>query len=416
MQDKTLKNLIDQEINRQQNTIDLIASENIASSEVMKITGSLLMNKYSEGYPGGRYYPGNENYDEIENLAIKRAKDIFRLNEDWHANVQPYSGSPANLAIYFALLNTNPLEKNEDSETDILGMALASGGHLTHGHKVSFTGVNYNAIHYGVDSQTGLIDYDELERLAEEHKPKIIVSGATAYPQIINFERIGEIAKKHDAYHLADISHIAGLVAAELHPSPFPHCDVVMATTHKTLRGPRGAIILCKKELATVINKAVFPGLQGGPHNNTIAAMAQAFFEASDPSFKEYQIQVVKNSVTLAEELKKLDFKLVTDGTENHLLLIDLPSSKSKLNGLEAEKKLEEAGIIANRNSIPGDTTPLKPSGIRIGTPTVTSRGMKESEMTQIAEWIHQVIIQEKPTDEIKKEVENLCKKFPLNY
>lgn len=401
MKDKILDNLIKKEINRQQRTINLIASENFASPEILKIVGSPLMNKYSEGYAveGRRYYPGNQYYDQIENLAIERAKEIFKLGDNWHVNVQSYSGSPANLEIYFALLNLGDV---------LMGMDLANGGHLTHGHKVNFSGVAYKVVQYGVDKKTGLIDYREVERLAKKHKPKIIVSGATAYPRKIDFKKFGEIAKKVGAYHMVDISHISGLVVAGLHQSPFPYSDVVMTTTHKILRGPRAAIIFCKKELADKIDRAVFPGMQGGPHNNAIAAIAEMFFEAKQPKFKKYQKQVVKNAQILSESLKKYGFDLVSGGTDNHLILINFGG-----NGFEAEKKLEKAGILANRNSVVGDASPFRPSGLRIGTPAITTRGMKEKETRQIAKWIYRVLVKNETLASIKKEVEKLCKKFP---
>ncbi|MEK7555384.1 MAG: serine hydroxymethyltransferase [Patescibacteria group bacterium] len=402
VKDKILNNLIKKEINRQQKTINLIASENFASPEILKIVGSPLMNKYSEGYAaeGRRYYPGNQYYDEIENLAQERALKAFKLKaKSWSVNVQPYSGSPANLEIYFALLNFGDV---------LMGMELTNGGHLTHGHKVNFSGVVYKTIQYGVDKKTGLIDYKEVERLAKKHKPKIIVSGATAYPRKIDFKKFGEIAKKVGAYHMVDISHISGLVVAGLHQSPFPYSDVVMTTTHKILRGPRAAIIFCKRELADKIDRAVFPGMQGGPHNNTIAAIAEMFFETKKQSFKKYQKQVIKNAQALAKSLKKYGFDLVAGGTDNHLILINLGG-----NGFEAEKKLETAGILANRNSVPGDASPFRPSGLRLGTPALTTRGMKEKEMRQIADWIFRILIKNGNSALIKKEVEKLCKKFP---
>ena len=412
-----MENLINKEIRRQKETIDLIASENFVSKEILEIVGSPLMNKYSEGYAteGRRYYPGNQYYNEIEKLAIERAKQVFRLGKNWHVNVQPYSGSPANLEIYLALLGA-PDCKNIKG-VDIMGMSLASGGHLSHGHKVNLSGLAYKVVQYGVDKKTGLIDFREIERLAKKYKPKIIVSGATAYPRKIDFKKFGQIAKKIRAYHMADISHIAGLVAAGLHQSPFPYADVVMTTTHKTLRGPRAAVIFCKKELADKIDKAVFPGMQGGPHNNAIAAIAQTFFETKQPNFKKYQKQVIKNSGALADSLKKLGFNLITNGTDNHLMLINLKNSPNfsgiQINGLEAEKKLEVAGILVNRNSIPGDTSPFRPSGLRLGTPAMTTRGMKEKEMGKIAELIYLALIKKESPNSIEKKVKKICKKFP---
>ncbi|MDP1719254.1 MAG: serine hydroxymethyltransferase [bacterium] len=427
MIDKKLKSLIAQEVKRQAETIDLIPSENYASPEILDVVGSPLMNKYSEGYPGKRYYPGNFYYDEIEKLAQDRALKAFSLSGDqWGVNVQPYSGSPANLAIYSALM--------EFGDT-LMGLKLDSGGHLTHGHKVNFSGKAYKVVHYGVEEKTGLIDYEELEKLAKENKPKIIVSGLTAYPRKIDFERIGKIAKSVGAYHLADVSHIAGLILAGLHQSPFdsaqgkPHADVVMTTTHKTLRGPRGAVIYSKKEkvkneksdilISDAIDKAVFPGMQGGPHNNSTAAKALMFFEASQPAFKKYQEQVLKNSKKLSLALLEKGFKLLTGGTDNHLLVLDLSGSAtltasgSGLDGKMAEKMLEANNINANRNSIPGDPSPLKPSGVRIGTPAVTTRGMKEKEMEKIADWIWRILIKK---ESVLSEVKKLCGKFPLAY
>lgn len=401
MRDKKIENLIKKEAIRQRETIDLIASENFVSNDVREALGSVLTNKYSEGYPGKRYYPGNVYYDEIEELAKERALKVFRLNpKEWHVNVQPYSGSPANLAILTALV--------EPGET-IMGMALSSGGHLTHGHKVSATGKFWKSVQYTVNQKTGLIDFKAVSELAKKEKPKVIISGFTAYPRRVNFKKFGEIAKSVGAYHVADISHIAGLVAAGVHPSPFPYTDAVMTTTHKTLRGPRGAVILCRKELAEKIDKAVFPGLQGGPHNNATAGKAVAFFEALQPSFKNYAKQIVKNAKALSEALTKKGFKLVTGGTDTHLLLLDAQSVG--LDGMTAEKKLEAVGIIANRNTIPGDPSPFKPSGIRIGTPAVTSMGMKEKEMKEIADLIHQTLTGGKPHT-ISKAVQKLAKKF----
>lgn len=417
MKDKQLQKLIRWEIKRQNETIDLIASENCVSPDLLSVVGSPLMNKYSEGYPGKRYYPGNIIYDEIELLAQKRALKAFGLKDDeWSVNVQPYSGSPANLAIYGALMNRDGV---------LMGMNLPSGGHLTHGHKVSFSGKFFNAVQYGVNLKTGLIDFNEVRALAKKHKPQVIVSGFTAYPRQIDFKKFGDIAKEVGAYHVADISHIAGLVLAGLHPNPFPHADVVMTTTHKTLRGPRGAVIFARRSLikpteqnpvpkfsiAEMIDRAVFPGLQGGPHNNITAAKALSFFEASQPSFKKYQKQIITNAKSLAGTLMKLEFKLLTDGTDNHLLLIDLKNNQ--LDGITAEKMLEQNGIVANRNSIPGDISPFKPSGLRLGTPVLTTRGMKEAQMKQIGELIHRCLISR---ENVNREVVALCKKFPLPY
>ncbi|MEX2033345.1 MAG: serine hydroxymethyltransferase [Candidatus Colwellbacteria bacterium] len=409
MKDPVLENLIKQEIKRQRETLALIPSENFAPLETLKILGTPLSNKYSEGYPGKRYYPGNFYYDKIETLAQRRALKAFRLSsKKWHVNVQPYSGSPGNLAVYFALV--------KPGET-IMGMKLADGGHLTHGHKVSATGKFWKSVQFGVNP-SGLIDYAEVAKLARKYKPKVIVSGFTAYPRKVNFKKFGEIAKRVGAYHLTDISHIAGLVAGGAHPAPFPYADVVMTTTHKSLRGPRGAIIFVKKnslvakkskvDLPALIDRAVFPGLQGGPHNNTTAAMAMAFLEVSHPSFKAYAKQIAKNAKALAAELKALGFNLVSGGTDSHLILMDVRNLG--LDGMEAEKRLERAGIIANRNSVPGDPSPFKPSGIRMGTPALTSRGMKEREMKKVAGLIHQALHKKKGT---KTAVLKLCREFP---
>ncbi|MBI2592859.1 MAG: serine hydroxymethyltransferase [Candidatus Colwellbacteria bacterium] len=411
MKDRRLWNLIHEEVKRQNETLNLIASENFTSVDILKVLGSPLTNKYSEGYPGRRYYPGNEYYDKIENLAKERALKTFGLNpEKWGVNVQSYSGSPANLAVYVALME--PGEK-------LMGMELSSGGHLTHGHKVSVSGKWWKPVQYGVSKRTGLISYGEIERLTKKVRPKIIVSGFTAYPRKIDFKRFGEIAKKAGAYHLADISHIAGLVVAKVHPLPFPHADVVMTTTHKTLRGPRGAVIFARKDkflirdgvklsLAERIDRAVFPGIQGGPHNNVTAAKALMFFEAGRPEFRLYQKQIVRNARALAEALRKLKFRLATGGTDNHLMLVDVRSFVP--DGLKAEKMLEEVGIIANRNSIPGDKSPFKPSGLRLGTPALTSRGMKEGEMREVAELIYEAL---KKRPGVKGKVLKLCRSFP---
>ncbi len=410
--DIQLEKLIKEEVRRQSGTINLIASENYVSPEILAILGSPLTNKYSEGYPGKRYYPGNRFYDEIESLAQARALKLFGLKPaEWRANVQPYSGSPANLAVYSALL--------QSGET-ILSLKLDAGGHLSHGHKVSAPGKFFKVVHYGVGDD-GLIDYEQLAVLAKESNAKIIVSGFTAYPRKVDFAKIGKIAASVGAYHLADISHIAGLVAAGLHPDPFPHSDVVMTTTHKTLRGPRGAVIYSKKLkvkneklnvlISDAVDKAVFPGLQGGPHNNVIAAKALMFFEDATPAFKKYQQQIVKNAATLAEALVERGFKLLTGGTDTHLMLIDL--KETGLSGMEAEKILEKNSITANRNSLPGDPSPFNPTGIRLGTPAVATRGMKEKEMEKIAELIHRALIKK---ESVTKEVAALCKKFPLQY
>ena len=402
--DKALWKIIEKEIKKQEETLELIPSENFVDLETLFIVGSPLMNKYAEGYPGKRYYPGNKFIDEIENLAKERALKAFKLDpQGWSVNVQPYSGSPANLAVYLGLVS--PGEK-------VLGLNLFHGGHLTHGHKVSYTGKIFNSIQYGVKDKE--IDFEELEKLALEHKPKIIISGTTAYPRTLDFKKFYEISKKVGAYHVADIAHIAGLVIAGLHPSPFPYADVVTMTTHKTLRGPRGAVIFMRKELEEKINKSVFPGLQGGPHLHTIAGIAYAFGRAFKKDFYNYQKQIIKNSKKLAEELIKRGFELYTGGTDNHLMMIDL--KPLNLDGKTAEALLERANIVANRNSLPSDTSPFNPSGIRLGTPAITSRGMKEKEMIKIAEFFKRILIKKENPKKIKKEVINLTKKFPLPY
>ncbi len=420
--DKALSKLISQEVERQQKTINLIPSENYVSQDILDVLGSPLTNKYSEGYPGKRYYAGNKYYDQIETLAQQRMLKLFKLTSkashpersegsqknSWHVNVQPYSGSPANMEIYFALMDPGDV---------MMGMSLAVGGHLSHGHKVNFSGRIYKSVQYGVDSQTGLIDYDVLEKIAFEHHPRVIVSGHSAYPREVDFKRIGMIAKKVGAFHVADISHIAGLVVAGLHQSPFEHADIVMTTTHKTLRGPRGAVIFCREEYRERIDRAVFPGMQGGPHNNVIAAIAEMAFEDSTAGFKKYQKQILKNAKALANallnpNLNSLNFKLVTDGTDNHLMLIDLKTVE--LDGQTAQDLLEKAGITVNRNAILGDSSPFNPTGIRLGTPAITTRGMKEKEMKKIAEWFRRVLIAKEDPEKIRKEVEEFCKNFPL--
>lgn len=379
MQDKEVFELIKVEEKRQQETINLIPSENHVSKAVLKATGSVLTNKYSEGYSGKRYYGGQIYIDKIEDLAKSRALRVFSLDsKTWDANVQPYSGSPANIAVYLGLA------KPGDA---IMGMGLTHGGHLTHGHPVNFSGQTYNFVHYGVDAKTHLIDYDQILNLAQKHKPKIIISGASAYPRIIDFKKFGEIAKKVGAIHMADISHIAGLIAAKVHPSPFEYADVATTTTHKTLRGPRGAVIFSRKDYSRPIDKALFPGIQGGPHENTIAAIAVAFGEALRPEFKSYAKQVVKNAKTLATELRKRGYELISGGTDNHLMLINLKNLQIK--GSKAQNILESVGIVVNKNTIPFDEkSPFDPSGIRVGTPATTSRGMVEKDMLKIVYFI----------------------------
>ncbi|MEK7203539.1 MAG: serine hydroxymethyltransferase [Patescibacteria group bacterium] len=386
-----IKDLIKKELARQKKVINLIPSENYPSKDVLAALGSQLTSKYAEGYPGKRYYPGNEINDRIEIETQNLARRVFGLSKGWQVNVQPYSGTPANIAVYLALLKPGDI---------LMGMRLNEGGHLSHGHRVNFSGMFYKVIQYGLN-KNGFIDYKEIEKLAKKHRPKIIVSGTTAYPRKIDFKKFGQIAKKVGAYHLADISHIAGLVAAKLHQSPFLYADVVMTTTHKTLRGPRGAVIISKKLkvkskngreelLSDLIDKAVFPEIQGGPHLNVIAAMGVCFEEALKPDFKSYIKQVVKNARVLAGELKKHGFNLVSGGTDNHLILVDLKNKN--ISGREAQDRLEKAGIIANRNTVPGDESPFKPSGLRLGTPAQTTRGAKEKDMVRIAEKIAQVL------------------------
>jgi glycine hydroxymethyltransferase len=401
-QDRALARLVSAELERQERTIDLIPSENFAPLSVLELLGSPLVNKYSEGYPGKRYYPGNRFIDEIEELAKSRALKTFHLSpREWSVNVQPYSGSPANIEIYSALMDVGDV---------FLGMALASGGHLTHGHRVNFSGKAWRAVQYGVDLKTGRIDYGEVARLAKRHRPKVIVSGATAYPRKIDFSKFARIARSVKAFHVADISHIAGLVVAGLHPSPFRDADVVMTTTHKTLRGPRGAVIFMRKLLEERINRAVFPGFQGGPHDNVTAAIAAMFGEVMRPDFKRYQRQIIKNASALAAELKKRGATLITGGTENHLLLVDARKSYG-IDGAEAERRLEAVGIIANRNSIPGDTSPFRPSGIRMGTPAVTSRGMRGREMRLLAEFVHATLTQTMSRGVIASAVQRLIQR-----
>lgn len=402
MKDSGIAKLLAYERARQEKTLNLIPSENYASTEVLAVIGSVLTNKYAEGYPSKRYYPGNGIIDAVEVLAQNRIKKLFQLSADWHINVQPYSGSPAMMAAYFSLL--------QPGET-VMGMALIAGGHLTHGHRVNFSGRLYHTVQYGVEADTGLIDYNEVERMALQHAPRVLVSGATAYPRAINFARFGAIAKKVGAYHVADISHIAGLVVAGAHQSPFAHADVVVSTTHKTMRGPRGAFIACRKDLAERIDRVVFPLLQGGPHENIIAAIAVMAYEANSTAFKQYQKQIIKNARCLAKALNDLNFKLITNGTDNHLMVIDC--ARAGLDGMTAEKLLDSAGITANRNAIVGDASPFYPSGLRLGTPAITTRGMKEKEMAIIAQWLHRVLIKKENPLQVKKEVEALCKQFP---
>lgn len=405
--DSAVYKLLSKERERERDGLELIPSENYASPAVLEAMGSILTNKYAEGYPGKRYYGGNIWIDEVERLAQTRAMKLFGLDsEEYAVNVQPYSGSPANIAAYVALA---------DFGDTIMGLALTQGGHLTHGHKVNFSGKAFKVVSYHVREKDELLDYEEIRRLAQETKPKIIVSGATAYPRIIDFKKFQDIAGEVGAIHMADISHIAGLIAAGVHPSPFPFTDVVTTTTHKTLRGPRGAVIFAKKEYAERIDRAVFPGIQGGPHEHIIAAKAVCFHEAMQPSFKKYAAQVVKNAKVLAAALMAHGFRLATDGTENHLILVDLTGKGTA--GKEAQELLDAAGMTVNKNTVPRETrTPFDPSGIRLGTPAVTTRGMKEKAMEQIAAWMNEVLHARdtKTCARVKKEVTALARKFPV--
>ena len=402
--DPEIAEAIKMEKDRQQNKLELIASENFVTTAVMEAMGTVLTNKYAEGYPGRRYYGGCEFVDVVESLAIARAKELFGAD---HANVQPHSGATANMAVYFAFL--------QPGDT-IMGMNLSHGGHLTHGSPVSISGKYYNVIPYGVDKDTCLINYDNMRELALTHKPKMIVAGASAYPRTIDFQRIGEIAKEVNALLFVDMAHIAGLVAAGLHPSPVPYADVVTTTTHKTLRGPRGGIILCKEEHAKAIDKAVFPGIQGGPLMHVIAAKAVALKEALEPEFRAYQKQVISNAQALAQTLMEKGFTIVSGGTDNHLMLVDV--RKQNLTGKEAEKILDEVGITVNKNTIPFETTsPFVTSGIRIGTAALSARGMNEEAMKKIGAIIASVL--SNPTSQdiheaAKRDVAAICQQFPL--
>ena len=402
--DPQIYELIRQEGARQSASIRLIPSENYVSKAVMIATGSCLTNKYSEGYSGKRYYEGQQVTDLIERLAIERSKKIFDAD---HANVQAYSGSIANLAAY------NTLAEPGDT---IMGLSLTYGGHLTHGWKISISSKYYKSVQYTVREDTGLLDFNEIEDLAKEHKPKIIISGATAYPREIDFEIFGDIAKRVGAYHVSDIAHISGLVVAGIHKSPVPYADIVSTTTHKTLRGPRGGMLLCKARHADKADRSVFPGVQGGPHMHTLTALAVALAEADTPEFVDYAKQVVKNAKRLSEKLKTYGFKLVTDGTDNHLILIDLRNKN--IPGKKFAKALDRARIVTNHNNIPGDTAPpANPSGLRIGTPAVTTRGMKEDQMDKIAEFINRVaenIDDEYAIEEVGKETILLSSQFAI--
>lgn len=402
--DPQIYELITQESARQSGSIRLIPSENYVSRAVMQATGSCLTNKYAEGYPGKRYYEGQQVTDLIESLAVERAKRVFKAE---HANVQSHSGSMANLAAYSALA--------QPGDT-IMGLSLTHGGHLTHGWKVSFTGKVYNSIQYTIDPHTGRLDYNLIEEMAKKHRPRIIISGASAYPREIDFEIFGQIAKSVDAYHVSDIAHISGLVVAGIHKSPVPYADVVSTTTHKTLRGPRGGMLLCKAEHAKAVDSGVFPNLQGGPHMHTVTALAVALAEASTPEFVAYAEQVVKNARRLADKLLEYGFDLVSGGTDNHLILMDLRSKN--VPGKKLAKALDRARIVANYNTIPGDAAPpSNPSGLRLGTPAVTTRGMKEPEMDKIAEYINRVVERiddDSVIEQTGKDVLMLCSSFPV--
>jgi len=429
-----LQTILDKEINRQLTTLDLIPSENFTSKEVREAVGTVFMHKYSEGYPGARYYEGNEYIDELELLTIEMVKKVFSLPEDWGANVQPLGGSNANLGVYNALLN--PGDK-------ILSMYLPDGGHLSHGWsytstkdrteedikslqsetaylggktKISIVSKIYDVTQYKVNKETNLFDYDAIEKLALEVKPKLIITGGTAYTREIDYKRMKEIAEKVGAYYMADVAHEAGLIAAGVLSTPIGIADVVTFTTHKTLRGPKGAVIVAKNDIINQINKAIMPGMQGGPHNGTIAGICQALFEADTPEFKTYAKQIINNAKALETELKSLDFNLISGGTDKHLLLIDLRNKN--IGGKDAAKALAKAGIVSNMNTIPYESgSPLNPSGLRIGTPTLTTRGMKEEQMKEVAGLINQVITsqEESVLAEVKTKVEQLCKKFPLS-
>jgi glycine hydroxymethyltransferase len=409
LKDPEIAQSIDRELSRQETGLELIASENYASQAVMDAQGSVLTNKYAEGYPAKRYYGGCEFVDEVENLAIDRLKKLFGAEA---ANVQPHSGSQANMAAYFALLSAGD---------KLMGMDLSHGGHLTHGSPVNFSGKLFEITSYGLNPETHRLDYDQIREMAKKERPKVIVAGASAYPRIIDFEAFGEIAREVEADLIVDMAHIAGLVAAGLHPSPVPHATYVTSTTHKTLRGPRGGLILCKKDDLKKVNSQIFPGIQGGPLMHVIAAKAVAFGEALQPSFKEYQEQVLANSKTLADELMARGFHLVTGGTDNHLLLLDLSQSgDGSITGKDAEKWLDESGITVNKNTVPNEKrSPFVTSGIRLGTPAITTRGMKAAEMKLLASWIQEILESkgsETVIQKVRAEIQELCKGFPLYH
>ena len=391
MRDEQVFESVERELNRQRNNIELIASENFVSKEILELAGSVLTNKYAEGYPGKRYYGGCQFVDEVETLAINRLKELFGCE---YANVQPHSGAQANTAVYLALLNHGD---------KVLGMSLADGGHLTHGHPLNYSGINYEFYSYGVSRDTETIDYDEYKRKVEEIKPKLVVAGASAYSRIIDFEYMAKIAHENGALFMVDMAHIAGLVAAGLHPSPFPYADVVTTTTHKTLRGPRGGVIMCKEELGKAIDKAVFPGMQGGPLMHIIAAKAACFYEALQPEFKDYAKQIMKNAKALEQSLKEEGFRLVADGTDNHLILIDVKASCG-MSGKKAERLLDEIHMTANKNAIPFDTEkPFKASGIRVGTPAMTTKGFDENDFREVGKIIAYRLKNDE-TDSVKEE------------
>ena len=391
MRDTAVFESVERELNRQRNNIELIASENFVSDQILELAGTVLTNKYAEGYPSKRYYGGCQFVDEVEDLARDRLKELFGCE---HANVQPHSGAQANTAVYLALL------KHGDK---VLGMSLADGGHLTHGHPLNYSGLNYEFYGYGVNKDTEMIDYDEYKRLVEEIKPKLVVAGASAYSRIIDFEYMAKVAHDNDALFMVDMAHIAGLVATGLHPSPFPHADIVTTTTHKTLRGPRGGVIMCKKEFAADIDRAVFPGMQGGPLMHIIAAKAACFYEALQPEFKEYGKQIIKNTKALEESLKEEGFRLVAGGSDNHLILIDVKATCG-ITGKKAERLLDEINITANKNAIPFDQEkPFTTSGIRVGTPAMTTKGFDEDDFREVGKIIAYRLKNEE-TEEVKQE------------
>ncbi len=391
MRDTMIFESVERELNRQRNNIELIASENFVSEQILELAGSVLTNKYAEGYPSKRYYGGCQFVDEVENIARDRLKELFGCE---YANVQPHSGAQANTAVYLALLKTGD---------KVLGMSLADGGHLTHGHPLNYSGINYEFYSYGVKKDTETIDYDDYKKKVEEIKPKLVVAGASAYSRIIDFEFMAKVAHDNGALFMVDMAHIAGLVAAGLHPSPFPHADIVTTTTHKTLRGPRGGVIMCKEQFAADIDRAVFPGMQGGPLMHIIAAKAACFYEALQPEFKEYASQIIKNTKALEESLKEEGFRLVAGGTDNHLLLVDVKASCG-ISGKKAERLLDEINITANKNAIPFDTEkPFKASGIRVGTPAMTTKGFNEDDFREVGKIIAYRLKNDE-TDEVKEE------------